>query len=163
MTMLDYVDPKKNSFYPRHVSERADALTDQLDQTQIQRLYRLLRAKELHIWLLWLEDARIEISDYDILTEKQRAAELRGKNSEHSLMLHHACIFLELWRARLMHFYHPLPPSGAPIDTPASQRHLMLCSLASFNAFDPRDLWPFERPEGSEESIWFPFPEEKKS
>jgi hypothetical protein len=83
---------------------------------------------------------------YDCLPTKERKKRLESKDLATNLELHYACIYVELWRSRLSHSYRPMPPNGAPFDTPASQRELMLCAVASFNNFDTRDFWPFEIP-----------------
>ncbi len=145
-------------WYPRHASDRADELIDELDEQQRDALYLALKDKTLTEWHIWLEDARASVLAYDAFTRGRRAKKL--KSSASSLELHHACIYLELWRARLSRHFRPLPPNGLPIDTPNLQRELMLEVLASSNAFDPRDLWPFEYPADAARTTWFPFKEE---
>jgi hypothetical protein len=130
-------------------------LIDEVDDQQLTALYLLVKDKTLTEWLLWLEDERAAVLTYDALSASKRAKEL--KVSASSIRYHHACIYLELWRARLTRSFRPLPPNGDSIQSPVSQRELMLQVLASSSAFDPRDFWPFERPPNAKVTTWFPF------
>jgi hypothetical protein len=47
--------------------------------------------------------------------------------------------------------YFSLPRRGLPLNGPESHREMMLAVVASYNAFDMRDLWPFELPEGEDQ------------
>jgi hypothetical protein len=159
MSIPSYFDPTKNVWYPRHVSDRADQLIDELDEKHLSLLYDSVREKSFEEWLLWIEDTRDQIVAYDYLSAKDRKKRLQLKEVTVNLALHHACIYVELWRTRLSHSYRPLPPNGTPIDTPESQRELMLSAVASFSNFDARDFWPFEIPNGAEKTKCFPFRE----
>src|SRR6266567_214833 len=86
---------KENPWYPRHASDRADELTDELDEEQILRLYNELKTKTHVKWLLWLEDARGPICEYDSLSRVQRKRRLQKSPDIETLLLHHACIFVE--------------------------------------------------------------------
>lgn len=157
MTFKSSSDPKSNVWYPRFVSDRADELIEELEDDHLKVLYSAVRLKSISDWLLWIEENRNEVTAYDSLTTKERRSRLKSKRATSDLLLHHACIYVELWRARLAYSYQSLPPNGDPITTPESQRALMLAAVASFNNFDARDFWPFEIPDGAEETKWFPF------
>ncbi|MDD2366297.1 MAG: hypothetical protein PHN84_09045 [Desulfuromonadaceae bacterium] len=137
---------RENPWYPRHESDRADELVDELDEAQQLRLYDELKTKTYESWKSWLLDARVEICTYDQLNRAQRARRLKKLPDTDALVLHHACIFVELWRAKIHREYFPLPPNAAPVDTPQRQRDLMLNVVASY-ATDVRDLWPFDHPD----------------
>lgn len=137
---------KENHFYPRHESDRADELVDELDEEQILRLYNELKTKSHAKWLLWLEDARGSICQYDSLRRAQRKRRLQKKPDIETLLLQHACIFVELWRARINREYFCLPPSGPDLDTPESHRSMMLDVVTALSHGDDRDLWPFDHP-----------------
>ncbi|MEN9481018.1 MAG: hypothetical protein RLZZ298_2413 [Pseudomonadota bacterium] len=149
MPFMNLSDPKQNAWYPRHVSDRVDELIDELDAAQCELLYDELGKETIGDWFVWIEEQREAISGYDGLSRTQRKRRL-GKSADTStLKLHHACVFVELWRARTTSSYFHLPPSGGPLDTEEAQRRMMLAVVASFNdASAIRDLWPFEFPEG---------------
>lgn len=138
---------RENPWYPRHESDRADALVDELDEGQILRLYGELKTRTLAEWLCWLETARGLICQYDGLSDTKRRQLLKGKADSEALMLHHACVFVELWRWRIHREYFPLPPNAPPIDTHATQRDLMLNVVVAYHKHDLRDLWPFDHPD----------------
>lgn len=141
-------DPKQNPWYPRHVSDRADELIEELDATQCRLLYDELQKETIGEWFVWLEEQREAISQYDELRRTQRKRRLGKAADTSALKLHHACIFVELWRSRMTTSYFHLPPSGGPLDTTEDHRRMMLAVVASYN--DPlavHDLWPFEFPE----------------
>jgi hypothetical protein len=141
---------RENPWYPRHVSDRADELCDELDEVQLRQLYDALKNKTLSEWLIWLEEARAEVAKYDWLRRAERKRRLQKRTSPEVLLLHHACVFVELWRARMESRYFHLPPRGLPLNEPEAHREMLLAVLASYNAFDARDLWPFEFPEGED-------------
>lgn len=145
---------RENHFYPRHESDRADELVDELDEEQILRLYNELKTKTYSEWMDWLEDARGEICQYDSLSRALRKRQLQKKPDSEALRLHHACIFVELWRARIHREYFPLPPNAGPIETHEAQRDLILNVVAAYNKHDLRDLWPFDHPDIED---YFPF------
>lgn len=137
---------RENVFYPRHVSDRADELLDELEEEQVLQLYNELKTKTYAEWLDWLEDARAEISKYDHLSRAARKRELQKLPDIKTLLLHHACVYVELWREFLNHNYFSLPPAGE-VDTPESQREMMLAVVAAYNHPDLlRALWPFSHP-----------------
>lgn len=137
---------KENAFYPRHVSDRADELIEELDSEQVLQLYDALKTKTYADWSLWLGDARDAISKYDNLSHAERKRRLKKPPVIETLLLHHACIYVELWRSRIDREYFSLPPSGPSIETPEEQREMMLNIIAAYDNFDPRDLWPFSHP-----------------
>jgi hypothetical protein len=137
---------KENPWYPRLESDRADELIAELDEAQVLRLYNELKTKTHAGWLLWLEDARGVISTYDYLSRAQRKRRLQKKPDTGPLLLHHACIFVELWRARINREYFCLPPSGPDLDTPEAHRSMMLDVVTALDHGDDRDLWPFDHP-----------------
>jgi len=136
---------RENPWYPRHESDRADELVDELDEERVLRLYNALKTRTFVDWLSWLEAERGAICAYDGLSRTKRIQYLK-KHGDEALLLHHACIFVELWRAKIHRGYFPLPPNAAPIDTHQRQRDLMLNVVASY-ATDNRDLWPFDHPD----------------
>jgi hypothetical protein len=142
---------QENAWHPWHVSDRATELSEELDEAALRRLYDSLRVKTLSEWLTWLEDARKDITKYDWQKARDRKRHLQKNPTSEALMLHHACIFIELWRTRLNNQYFPLPPRGLPIDGPESQREMMLAVLTSYNALDKTDLWPFRFPDGEDQ------------
>lgn len=146
MSFTNQANPKENPWYPRHVSDRVDELLDELGETQCAQLYEELKKTTLGDWFVWLESAREEVSVYDSLSHFKRRQRLAKKSSVVDLKLHHACIFIELWRTRTANAYFSLPPSGAPLDTEERQREMMLAVVSSYNNFELRDLWPFEFP-----------------
>lgn len=150
-------DDGQKPWYPRFVSDRADVLIDELDEGLVQQLQAELQKSTYPAWAQWLEDARADIEEYDSLTAAARKRRLRGSDVPGALKLHHACVFVELWRHRLDSRHMSLPPRGDPLDTPASQRRLLLWALASYSQADPRDFWPF--PE-SPDSVAWPFADE---
>lgn len=138
--------------YPKHVSARADALIAELDEAQCRKLYAELQTIDVQEWTDWLGDTRKEIAQYDSLTPTERNARLRAPADTSApispLRLHHAIVFLELWRARMQSRYLHLPPTGLPLDTPERHREMLLAAVASFHDYDLRDLWPFDFPKG---------------
>jgi hypothetical protein len=136
-------EPQKNAWYPAHESERADELISELDKAQLLELYEALQSQTLVEWWEWIEEKRADISEYDYLSRTERRKLLKHEGSA-TLMLHHACIYIELWRSRTVKRYFSFPPSGVPIDTPVAQREMMLAVVASYQDFDMRDIWPFE-------------------
>ena len=142
--------PRESAFYPRHVSDRAEALICELDSAQIRQLHNELKTKISEGLFDWLEASRGEIARYDYLSRTERKALLQNPAEPATLLLHYACIFLELWRARLTWKYFHLPPSGGPLETAEEQREMMLAVVASYREYDPRDLWPFEGPDDDE-------------
>jgi len=146
MSFINQANPKENPWYPRHVSDRADQFLDELDETQCGQLYNELKKTTLGDWFVWLEAARKEVSIYDSLSHVKRRQRLAKQPSVIDLKLHHACVFIELWRTRTTNVYFSLPPSGAPLDTDERQREMMLAVVSSYNNFELRDLWPFEFP-----------------
>lgn len=147
---------RENPWYPRHESDRADELVDELDEEQMLRLYNALKTNSLAKWLNWLEDARGEISTYDYLSRAKRKQCLK-KHGDDALLLHHACIFVELWRARINREYFCLPPQGPELDTPVAHRSMMLDVVTAYFRFDDRDLWPFDHPDIED---YYPFEQE---
>ena len=107
-------------------------------------------------WLLWFEANIKSFLGYDCLSDSERKKKLKNADTD-VLKCHHACIFLELWRARLHENYLPLPPNGSPIDTKESHRQVMVMALISYSDFKVNDFWPFEIPENEDR---FPFQEE---
>lgn len=146
MSFTNQSNPKENPWYPRHVSDRVDELLDDLDETQSRQLYDELKKITLGDWFAWLEDTRNEVSKYDSLSRAKRRQRLAKSASVADLKLHHACVFVELWRTRTTNAFFSLPPSGAPLDTDENQREMMLAVVSSYNNFEFRDLWPFEFP-----------------
>jgi hypothetical protein len=142
---------REHTWYPRHVSDRADELIDELDESQCRRLFDALKAMALSEWFDLLETSRNDIVKYDALNRAGRKRRLAKDGTAEPLLLHHGCIFVELWRARTQSTYFHFPPTGPSIATPEAQRDMLLAVLTSFNAFDLRDLWPFEFPEGEEQ------------
>ncbi|MBW4056534.1 MAG: hypothetical protein HIU83_14260 [Proteobacteria bacterium] len=136
---------RENHFYPRHESDRADELVDELDEGQILRLYNELKTKTLTEWLNWLDTERGSICQYDALSRAKRRQQLKKKGEPglDAVRLQHACIFVELWRWRIHREFFPLPPNAPPIDTHQKQRDLMLNVMAAYYRYDDRDLWPF--------------------
>ena len=153
-------DPKENPWYPRGASDLADALIDELDVAQVRQLYDALRTQTIVEWWVWLESHREEISEYDGLTAAQRKRRLQKTDKTSALRLHHACIFVELWRARTHAAYYHFPPYGRVPDTPHAQRSMMLAIVDSYNKFEPHDVWPFEVPDGVDFFPLFPFLED---
>lgn len=148
MSYTNGTDPKQNPWYPRHVSDWADELLDELDAKQCQLLYDELQKATIGEWFVWLEEQREAISAYGDLTRTQRKRRLGKSDDASTLKLHHACVFVELWRARLTASYFYLPPSGGSLDTEEDQRRMMLAVVASYNdSLAIHDLWPFEFPE----------------
>ena len=145
---------QENAWYPHHVSDRADELIGELDEAQLRQLFYALKKKTLTDWLVWLEEARADICKYDWLKSAERKRRLKSATRPEALLLHHACIFVELWRARTHSNYFHFPPHGMPVNAGEAQREMMLAVLASYGAFDEHDLWPFELPEGES---GFPF------
>lgn len=148
MSYTNRSDPKQNPWYPRHVSDRADELIEELGETQCQLLYDELHNETIGEWFVWLEEQREAISQYDGLSRTQRKRRLGKLADTSTLKLHHACVFVDLWRARMTTSYFHLPPSGGALDSMEDQRRMMLAVVASYN--DPlalRDLWPFDFPE----------------
>ena len=139
--------PQESAFYPLGFSDRAAVLIEELDATQALQLYNELKTRTYEDWLDWLEDARAEIAKYDYLTRSERKARLQKPTDIQSLFLHHACVFVELWRARLAREYFHLPPSGGPLETAEEQREMMLAVAVSYHKYHHRDLWPFECPD----------------
>jgi hypothetical protein len=150
-------DPKQNPWYPRHVSDRADALIEELDPAQIQQLGDALQSTTFAEWSAWLEEKRAEIGEYDELSLAGRRRRLQKPDRLYALRLHHACVFVELWHARTHASYFHFPPHGDGAQTPQAQRAMMLAVMASYSQIDPRDLWPFEFPENAERCGLFPF------
>lgn len=160
MSYTNSSDPKQNPWYPRHVSDRADELIEELDEKQCQRLYDELQKEAIGEWFVWLEEKREEIAAYDDLSRAQRKHRLNKPADTSTLKLHHACVFVELWRARLTTSYFHLPPSGGPLEAQEDHRRMMLAVVASYN--DPlsvQDLWPFEFPEDLQ---YLPFQDSQK-
>jgi hypothetical protein len=145
MSFTNRSDPKQNPWYPRHVSDRAEELIEELDTTQCRQLYDELQKQTIGEWFVWLEEQREAISQYDALTRTQRKRRL-GKLTDTSILkFHHACIFVELWRARMTSSYFLLPLSGGSLDAAEDQRRMMLAVLASHNdSLAIQDLWPFD-------------------
>lgn len=146
--------PKEISWYPRFASDRADELIAELDAGQQSRLLGGLKTRTYAEWLTWLGDARGEIATYDGLSRAQRTRRLQPRPDTEILLLHHACIFVELWRARLDRQYCHLPPYGPPLESHENHRSMMVNIMTAFDRYDPRDLWPFDSPE---DAGWFPF------
>lgn len=148
MSFGNRTDPKQNPWYPRHVSDRAEELIEELDAKQCRQLYDELQKQTVSEWLFWLEEQREDIYQYDVLTRTQRIRRLGKPTDSSTLKLHHACVFVELWRARMTSSYFHLPPSGRPLDATEDQRRMMLAVLASYNdSLSIQDLWPFETSE----------------
>ena len=147
-------DPEKNAWYPRHVSDRADILLDEMSQESELKLFRALQAVSLGEWLEYLEEEKDEICRFDALSTKERAKELRQENNLVALRLLHACVFVELWRCHLTQSSFPLPPSGLPLDESERHREFLLESLAAYNTIPERAYWPFG---ALEETSVFPF------
>ena len=133
---------KESAFYPHYVSDRVDALVDELDATQIRQLYDELKSKTYSEWLDWLEGTRGNIAHYDYLTRTERKRCIQQRTDNDPLLLHHACIYIELWRQRCLLDF----PPHTLLDTPESQREILLTVVTSYNV-DPRDLWPFDHEE----------------
>lgn len=150
MTFQNRSDPKQNPWYPRFASDEADALLDELDEAHVLTLRAALKTTTFQAWKLWVEDSREEIGEYDELSPSERTRRLQGPDRIDALRLHHACVFVELWRARTnMSFYH-FPPYGQVPDEPHLQRAMMLGILASHRQAYLRDVWPFEVPDGED-------------
>lgn len=117
MSHTNSSDLKQNACHPRHVSDRVNELIEEIEATQCQLLYDELKKGTIREWFVWLEEQRDTISAYDELPRAPRKRRL-GKSADAStLKLHHACVFVELWRTRLTTSYFHLPPSGGPLDT----------------------------------------------
>lgn len=141
---------RENPWYPAHVSDRADELISELDEAQLRLLYNELQTMSCLEWFAWLEAERGSICKHDWLNRAERQARLRKPGEVAHLRFQHACVWLELWRARTqMHYFH-LPPSGLPLDTPEQHREMMLKVVASYHDYDERDFWPFDLPDGVE-------------
>ncbi len=141
---------RQSAWYPRHVSDRADELIDEPGEAQLRQLYDALKTITVGEWMTWLSDFREEICEYDALRPAERKRLLQPVAPSvpiDALRLHHACIFVELWRTRMNNDYFHLPPRGMPIDDPESQREMMLAVVASYYEYDAHDLWPFELPD----------------
>lgn len=96
MTNTSHSAGQQNPLYPRHVSTRVDELLDQLDLEQIQRLYNELQTMTYLDWMYWLEGERVKICKYDSLTSAERKNLLRSNSENEPLLLHYACVWLEL-------------------------------------------------------------------
>lgn len=142
-------DDSETPWYPRFVSDRADQLLDELDEGQVEQLRLELQTIPYTAWAQWLEDTRAAIQEYDSLPAAGRRRRLQGQDALVALRLHHACVFVELWRARLVAQHVALPPRGGPLDTPEEHRSMMLSVLASYSQVDVRDFWPFAGRPGS--------------
>lgn len=131
---------KESAFYPHHVSDRVDELIDELDATQIRQLYDELKNKTYNEWSDWLEgkSTRGKIAYYDYLTCTERKRCIQQRTDNEPLLLHHACIYIELWRQRCRLDF----PPHTLLDTPESQREILLTVVTSYDV-DIRDLWPF--------------------
>lgn len=157
MTYTNHTDPKQNPLYPRLASDLADALIDELDESQVRRLFDELRATDLAAWLGWFEQNGEAIYEYGCLTPTQRKRRSQTPGDTAALRLHHALIFAELWRARTHESHYHFPPYGPVPDNQEDQLKLMLGILRSYNQFEPHDLWPFEVPQGVDFFPLFPF------
>lgn len=147
---------QENPWYPRHESDRADRLVDELDEEQMWRLYSELKTRTYREWTGWLLKHREEICAYDSLSPAERKRRLRDSADIDALVFHHACLFVELWRARINREHFCLPPSGPDLDTPEKHRDMMLNVMAAFHEMTDDDAWPFDHPD-IEDS--FPFRE----
>lgn len=141
-----YTDSERNAWYPLHVSDRADELIGEVSEAQCERLFRELQTSTLPEWWNWLEDEREQIAEYDSLSAAVRNRRLQSTGDNSVLRLHHAAVWLELWRARTHSRFFPLPPNGQRLDDPAAQRSMMLAVVASYHDAEPADYWPFEYP-----------------
>ncbi|MCI5157168.1 MAG: hypothetical protein D3906_01785 [Candidatus Electrothrix sp. AUS1_2] len=128
--------------YPHHVSDRVDELINELDATQIRQLYDELKKNTYSEWLKWLEGTRGKIAHYDYLTRTERKRCIQQRIDNEPLLIHHACIYIELWRQRCLLDF----PPHTLLDTPESQREILLTVVTSYSV-DPRDLWPFDHEE----------------
>jgi hypothetical protein len=126
MSSFNQTNLKKNPWYPRHVSDRVNELLDELNELQCQRLYDEFKKITIGDWFFWLEENRDEISRHDGLSLIQRRKNLNTRSSVTTLKLHHACIFIELWRVRTTNNYFLFPPSGLPLENVTRQREMML-------------------------------------
>lgn len=149
-------ESQENPWRPAHVSDRADELRAELDEEQLGLLFRELQTMSYAEWLAWIEAKRAAICRYDYSSPAERRRQLRKPGGIEVLMLHHACAWLELWRARTAQRFFPLPPAGAPLDSPERHREMLLACLASLHDLDERDQWPFDLPEGEDQ---YPFRE----
>lgn len=143
-----------NCWYPRHVTDRVDLMIDQLDDKNTRLLYEEYTQISTDDWLAWFLSNWNEISNYDLLADAERVEILEKNPNGAILKQHHACIFLDLWRARLENSFLQLPPHGPPIEDVVDQRLILLTSLVSYLEMYPEDYWPFKIPEGQ---IGFPF------
>lgn len=150
MTYTNRSDPTQNSWYPRFVSDRADALLDELDEAQVQQLRGALKTLTFEEWKVWMVTEREAIGTYDELTPRERTRRRQKPGRTDALKLHHACLFVELWRARTDTSYCHFPPYGQALDTPELQRAMMLAVMASHRKAYLRDVWPFDVPEGDD-------------
>jgi hypothetical protein len=153
-------ESQENARHLANVPDRAAGLIAELDETQRQQLLDALGTMSYAEWLDWLEASRVVICRYDALkpSERKRQFAKRAQAFADSdpLLLHHACIWLELWRARISTRFLPLPPAGLPLDSPESQRQMMLAVVAAYHDYDLLDFWPFDTPEVEDS---FPFRE----
>ena len=94
----NYSSPKQNAFYPRRASDRADQMTDELGEEQVIQLYNELKTMSYQEWFDWFFDERAKILQYDSLTTAERTRLHQPKPTIAVLRLHHACVYLELWR-----------------------------------------------------------------
>lgn len=120
------------------------------------QLYDGLKLTTHGNWFGWLEEARDEVSKYDRLSSIRRQQRLAKHQSIADLKLHHASIFVELWRVRTTNAYFSGSLIGTSLDTDENQREMMLAVVSSYNNFELRDLWPFEFPNDADQ---FPFRE----
>ena len=147
-------EPEESHLYPLHVSDRADELIGELDEALCQPLFDALGTMSSEDWFEWMADERAAIDEYDGLAASQRRRRLHAHaGSVDAARLHHACVFLALWRARLLR-RGVLPPSSPPLTRAEDQRRMLLAALETSRHFDVRDLWPFEWPQT--EGPWEP-------
>jgi len=137
--------PEESPWYPRHASDRADELIDELDEALCRQLYDALRPMQYEEWLDWMYSHEAAIAEHDGITASQRKRRLHARSgSVDSARLQHACVFLALWHARMAWHHGHLPSRAQPGHRPDEQRRMLLASLASLRNAPVRDLWPFE-------------------
>ncbi|MGD9949879.1 MAG: hypothetical protein AB7U29_15570 [Desulfobulbus sp.] len=136
-------DPAQNPHYPRFVSPRADELIDELEPGQVVQLRNALHTQTLEEWMCWFEDSRESICEYDRLTPVERRARLLDQIDIAPLMLHHACVFLELWRKRVELQYYCLHRNDLVIEHQPEQREMIFSVLEAYNHAPVYDYWPF--------------------
>ncbi len=137
-----YSFTKESSRCYRKVSERAEKFIEQLNEVQVQKLTCALKSIQPHNqWKEWLISERKAIGAYDRLDYVGRERFLQTRNDNEILLIHHACIYIELWRVRIdSKNYFNFRDIGL-VDRPVEQREMLLGVLSAWEDIDPQDLW----------------------